>query len=489
MQTADLAGRRSEMGEAKGQGPVRRRDQAIQYLRQHVARELGAGAAELPGDRPLVALGLDSLAAAELAAAIEADLGVRLDLSELLEGLTLDDLAARIAAAGGERCAAPAGDAAATAEGAAVAALERAAVAPEHSAVAPGGAVGPPEGEAEEPGEELSWGQRALWLVDRMAPGNAAYVIAGAARVRGELDVARLRRAVAGLAARHAVLRARLVERGETVVQVGAAGAGYDWRELAAPAEPAGDGGSAAAVVAALGREAYAPFDLAAGPLLRAVWFDRGDGAAPVVALAVHHLVADFGSLGVMLRDLAALYDGRTPPPIAGSYGDFVAWQEALLAGAEGARLRAYWHGVLRGAGGEGLPVLALPADRGRPAVASYRGGVRRLRLPGRVGEGLGEIARRAGATRFMVLLAGYMALLHRHSGQTDIVVGTPAAGRGGAAHAELVGYLVQPLAMRVAFDADAGVARAAGAGAAGGARRLRASGLPLRAAGRGHRR
>jgi hypothetical protein len=167
--------------------------------------------------------------------------------------------------------------------------------------------------------------------------------------------------------------------------------------------------------------------------------------------LTVHHIVSDFWTLGVLMEDLGAIYpavvadaDAGLLPP-SGEYADFVRWQADLLAGAEGQQLWEYWRGAL---GGE-LPTLNLPTDRLRPAVQTDRGSTYRFRIDAGLAGHLRELARSEGATLFAVLLAGYQSLLHRLTGQNDVLVGSPVAGRSRPEFAGLVGYFVNMIVLR----------------------------------------
>ncbi len=410
------------LAETTDQSTDRRREALSGALRRQVAQILDTDPAGLPLDRPLVALGVDSLAAAELAEAIESTFGVRLELAELFAGLTLDELAERIWTAG------PLSGA-----GAAAGAAPQGASAHQASPAAAA--------------ERLSWGQRALWLVDRLAPGNPAYVIAGAARVRGALDVPRFRRAVEQLVARHAALRANLVESGEgadAVALVTRAEPTCDFREVDA------DGDSDQDVAATLARLAYAPFDLAAEPLLRVVLCHRG-ADDPWLAIAVHHVVADFASMGILVDQLGALYRGERLAPLAATYQDFVRAEAELLASPEGERLAEHWRQALP----PGLPALDLPTDRPRPALQTFRGATREMRLPAAVSARLRSLAAELGATPFMALLAVFLVLMERQTGQEQVLVGTPTSGRPGAAFTGVVGYFVNPVVVRGDLSGD----------------------------------
>ncbi|HYL06432.1 MAG TPA: condensation domain-containing protein, partial [Thermoanaerobaculia bacterium] len=386
-------------------------------LRAHAAQVLETEPCRLPVDRPLSVLGLDSLAAAELAGAIAAGFGVEVSAADLLAGPTLEELAADVARRR-----------AATAVTAATAATV--AEAAEQAAAA---ARGP-----------LSWGQRALWLLDRMAPGNPAYVIAGAGRITGAggaLDVGRLRRAVTALVERHAALRTAFEPDGAAAVRVVRREAAFELVEEDAA------GWSEARLEERLAEHAHRPFDLERGPLLRVALLRRPEHSpdARLMVLAVHHLAADFGSLEVLLRELAALYRGEALPPAPASYEDFVRREAELLASGAGDRLAAWWRAALP----PGAPPLELPADRPRPPLPSFRGGARVMRLSPELTARLAALGRHAGTTPFMTLLAGFMALLHRASGQAELRIGVPHAGRNDPELAGLVGYLANPVVVR----------------------------------------
>jgi amino acid adenylation domain-containing protein len=370
----------------------------------------------VPSDEPLLRLGLDSLAAVELKGRVEERLGVAVSLASVLGGIDLAGLVRDLLAGLAEEPVA------------------------EGPALAP---AAPLTGDL-----PLSVGQRALWFLDRLAPAAAAYHIAAAAHVRPAPDPAVLCRAVEHLVARHLALRATFHElRGEPHQRIHPALAPAFFTEDAAT-------WGEVELVARLTQEAYRPFDLETGPLLRLGCFERGNDEA-VLLLAVHHLVADFRSLATLTRELGALYAAgqasaprRAPvdlPPPALTYLDCVRWQNSRLAGAEGERLWSYWRERLS----PPPPALELATDRPRPPVQGFRGGARALTLPAELGPAAAALARANGTTLFTLLLAAFQALLHRLSRQDDFAVGSPAAGRGRPELADIVGYFVNPVALR----------------------------------------
>src|SRR5205823_5716797 len=198
-----------------------------------------------------------------------------------------------------------------------------------------------------------------------------------------------------------------------------------------------------AAVVRRVQRDYEAPLDLERGPALKARIYVR-PSEQPVLLLVIHHALMDLWSLAVVYSDLGVLYaaerDGTAVElPLVTQYPDFVRWQRELLrSDAAPAQVR-YWEQRLAGM----PPVLDLPADRPRPPLHSQRGRAVRFALDREVTTALVRLAREESTTTFVVLLAAFQTLMHRYSGQDDLGVGTPMAGRGGPGFRELVGHSV----------------------------------------------
>jgi amino acid adenylation domain-containing protein/natural product biosynthesis luciferase-like monooxygenase protein len=285
----------------------------------------------------------------------------------------------------------------------------------------------------------MSFAQERLWFLDQLQPGGVEYNIPLAVRLDGALDVAALSRALTALIARHEVLRTRYAIDGDRAVQAidPPAPVALAIDDLANTAD------RDAEVAARVAAEVARPFDLQAGPVLRARLL-RLAADAHVLVFVVHHIASD--GWQVFLRELAALYAGAALPPLALQYADYAAWQRAWLTGDRLADQLAYWTAQLAGA----PAAIALPTDRPRPATQSYRGDSVDVALSGELGRGLRELARGEGATLFMVLLAGYQAVLSRWSGQDDLVVGAPIAGRSRPETEGLIGFFANTLAYRV---------------------------------------
>ncbi|MFL6286655.1 MAG: non-ribosomal peptide synthetase, partial [Pyrinomonadaceae bacterium] len=204
------------------------------------------------------------------------------------------------------------------------------------------------------------------------------------------------------------------------------------------------------------GEEARLPFDLSRGPLLRAQLLRLGE-EEHVALLTMHHIVSDGWSMGVLVREVAALYEayseGRESPlaELPVQYADYAVWQRGWLQGEVLDRQMSYWREQLGGA----LPILNLPTDRPRPAVQSYRGAHESFTLPAELSERLNELSKQEGVTLYMTMLAAFQLLLSRYSGQQDIVVGTDIANRHRGETEDLLGFFVNQLVMRGDLSGD----------------------------------
>ncbi|WP_239571871.1 non-ribosomal peptide synthetase, partial [Streptomyces sp. G44] len=285
----------------------------------------------------------------------------------------------------------------------------------------------------------LSYAQQRLWFLDRFEPGSTEFTTLSVLRLRGPLDHAALRTALDGLVTRHEALRTTFAEHDGRA------------RQIVHPPQavelPVTDLPDAAALDVLVGQTAATPFDLAAGPLLRAR-LARSAADEHVLVLAVHHIVTDGWSIGVLARDLGELYaaalEDRRPqlPELPVRYSDYAAWQRSRTDRAE-AEL-AYWRQAL-----DGVTPLELPTDRPRPAVRTRDGALLTFTLPAALTERLRERAREADATLYMTLVTACQTLLARWAGQEDVTVGTVTAGRERPELHDLVGMFVNTLVLR----------------------------------------
>jgi aryl carrier-like protein len=393
--------------------PADRRAAVERYLRARVADLVGPGA--LGPDDPLLAAGLDSLAVVQLKHRIDADLGVELALPVVLGGATFGALAELLAGQIGDR--------------------------PDDRAappLRPALAADTPTGERVVP---LSEAQRRMWFLQRVEPKNTAYTIAVAVRSADAVDGPALRRALDAVVARHSALRTTFDVRDGEPVQIVRPDGATSYEEHDA------SGFDDKTLTPWLTRATRQPFDLAAGPLLRLTVFRRADG--DVLLLVAHHIVVDFQSLIVLARELGAYYTafaaGRplTLPAPRADYGDFVAWQRAMLADPDRAEsLAAYWDGVV----GAGVPRLTPLPLLGK---TSARGGSHAFALPPALAAGLRERAAGEKTTLFVLLLAGFQALLHGLTGRPDLAVGVNTAARSRPEFDDVVGLCTNPVLIR----------------------------------------
>jgi amino acid adenylation domain-containing protein len=287
----------------------------------------------------------------------------------------------------------------------------------------------------------LSFAQERLWFLDRLTPGSVAYNMPLALRLRGALDPAALERAFAELVLRHETLRTTFSDEAGRPVQVVS-----ETGEPRLMVEDADEDD----VPRLAAEDAALPFDLEQGPLLRSRLLRLGP-ADHVLLLSMHHIVSDLWSMGVLVRDMAALYAGAGLPPLPVQYADFAVWQRGWLQGAELERQIDFWRHRLAGA----PPALDLPTDRPRPAAQSIRGASFPFSATPGLARSLEELARRHGATLFMLLTAGLATVLARFAGQDDLVLGSPIANRQRPEIAGLIGMFVNTLALRVDLRAE----------------------------------
>ena len=302
-----------------------------------------------------------------------------------------------------------------------------------------------------------SFAQQRLCFLDRLEPDSPLYNVPLAFRLRGPLSAPALAGALAELVRRHEVLRTTFAEEGEETVQVVAPPVGdAPWASVDLGGLPAARRDEEARRLAE--REARRPFDLAHGPLFRAAVIriggvvERRGVAEHLLLLGLHHAITDGWSLGVLARELSALYRaarvGAPPalPELPIQYGDYALWQRDRLDGERLDAELAYWRQRLAGA----PPALDLPTDRPRPSVAGHLGATRVRPLPAAAARALGELARAEGASLFMAGLALFATLLHRYTQAEDLVVATPVAGREREETRGLIGLFVNTLAVRV---------------------------------------
>jgi amino acid adenylation domain-containing protein len=295
----------------------------------------------------------------------------------------------------------------------------------------------------------LSFAQERLWFLEELDPGTTTYVIPVALRLRGTLDRLALERSLREIVRRHEALRTTFaVVEGRPVQRV--TGKAEDF------ALSVTEGIGEADLRRLVGAELCRPFDLERGPLLRASLLALGESDHALV-LVFHHIVADGWSMGVLARELSALYEAfhhEKPSPLAElsiQYPDLAVWQRQVLEGERLEQAIAHFTKRLEGA----PAALELPTDRPRPRRRSGRGAAVAVHVPRDLTQALSRLARREGASLYMALLAAFQGLLSRLCGQEDVVVGVPIANRNRVETEPLVGFFVNTLVVRGELSGD----------------------------------
>lgn len=301
----------------------------------------------------------------------------------------------------------------------------------------------------------LSFAQQRLWFLDQLQSDNAFYTLPGVLYLRGSLDVAALEKSLQQLIQRHEMLRTTFTTYAGEPVQCIAPHLSLSLPVIQLPGT---EGLSQREeMIDALAREeAQRPFNLVEGPLMRTLLL-RLNPQEHALLLTFHHIIADGWSIEILLQETGALYTAYvrgqplTLPVLPIHYADYALWQRKWLQGTILERQLDYWRQQLKNA----PAMLALPTDRPRPAVQSYKGARYAFQLPNSLSQKLHILGREEGVTLFMALLAAFKTFLFRYSHQTDIVVGTPISGRVRRETEGVVGLFLNMLALRTQLDPD----------------------------------
>jgi hypothetical protein len=293
----------------------------------------------------------------------------------------------------------------------------------------------------------LSFAQQRLWFIDQLEPGSALYNMPMTARLSGSLDVGALEQTLTEIVRRHESLRTAFPEVNGEPVQVinPAAPLTLPVTDLSHLSD--GERETEARRIAT--EEAQKAFDLATGPLMRASLLRLGD-EEHIILFTMHHIISDGWSMGILVREVAALYEAYSAgeesplPELPVQYADYAYWQREWLQGEVLERQLAYWREHLSGA----PAVLELPTDRPRPAVQSFGGAVHSFIVPAELSKKLKELAEEEGATLFMALLAAFQLMLYGYTGQETIAVGTNIANRTRRDIEGLIGFFVNNLVL-----------------------------------------
>ncbi|ASS75400.1 hypothetical protein CIG75_10630 [Tumebacillus algifaecis] len=295
----------------------------------------------------------------------------------------------------------------------------------------------------------LSFAQQRLWFLDKLLPNRSAYNIPGGIRLKGNVKIEALEKSFEEILRRHEVLRTRYETVDDLPVQIIEPAAPYhlevvDVRELQGDVRDAEIDRLYQAVNKGI-------FSLEESPLLRAQLIQTADDEY-VLALCVHHIAFDGWSSGLLIKELAALYHSNahglqsTLPELSIQYADYALWQRKWLQGKVLQNQLSYWKEQFQGA----PTLLPLPTDRPRPAVQSYEGTRTSLVLPSEMAVRVNELSKQQGVTPFMTWLSVLYTLLMRYSGEKDIVIGTPVAGRNRIELENLIGFFANTLALRI---------------------------------------
>jgi non-ribosomal peptide synthase protein (TIGR01720 family) len=297
----------------------------------------------------------------------------------------------------------------------------------------------------------LSFAQQRLWILHQLDPQSVAYNIPAAVHLKGKFDLDALQRTFDELILRHEVLRTTFEIRQGEPVQIIAKANPHPIKvvDLVEPDEEQ----ARENIRMMMREEVGAPFDLARGALLRTTLIRRGD-QEHLLLLTMHHIISDGWSTSVLVREVSALYaafvqGASSPlPKLPLQYADYAVWQRQWLKGEILEEQLSYWRRQLRDAA-----TLKLPSDHERPAQQSYRAASEEFQLGTEETRRLTELGQAEGCTMFMTTLAAFQTLLHRHSGQTDIVVGTDIANRTRPEIEALIGFFVNQLTLRADFS------------------------------------
>ncbi len=293
----------------------------------------------------------------------------------------------------------------------------------------------------------LSFAQERLWVLNQIEPDSAAYNLVAAFRMRGALDRSALERTLTEIVRRHEALRTTFPSTDGVARQVVRPADGFTLAvETISPA-------SDETLTRRAADLASQPFDLSNGPLFRGTLL-KTSADDHLLVIVMHHIVSDGWSRGVLYQEIGALYRAYAssePSPLAElpiQYGDFAAWQRDWLSESVLARQLEHWTRLLAAP----LPTLDLPTDRARPPIQTFKGSTHRFEIPTELAARLKTLGAEEDATAFMVLLAAFQAMLSRYTGQDDIIVGSPTAGRTRLETEGLIGFFVNTLALRTSL-------------------------------------
>jgi amino acid adenylation domain-containing protein len=298
----------------------------------------------------------------------------------------------------------------------------------------------------------LSFAQEQLWFMDQLVPGSPVYNVADIVDFHGEYNAEAMRRAIKELVRRHEILRTEFSHSSGQLLQIILPEMDLPLAEL--DLSSLSEKEREREWTRAVREQGRKPFDLSRAPLLRVTVVHLSSNEHRLL-LTLHHILTDEWSMEVFQRELRLLYDAFSAgwpsplPELPIQYADFACWQREWMKGLVLESQISYWKNELAGA----PSILELPTDKPRPATQSFRGATETFHLPGKLLEQLKNLGREQQATLFMILEAAFMALLHRYTGQDDIVVGTPISGRTHSETQNLVGLFLNTVLLRAKFS------------------------------------
>ncbi|WP_400161948.1 condensation domain-containing protein [Brevibacillus sp. TJ4] len=302
----------------------------------------------------------------------------------------------------------------------------------------------------------LSMNQYGLWFFDRLVPNSPLYSVPWMVRITGELNVAALQEALQAVWERHDVLRSKIRMANEKPFVVVS-----NEREVPfAIIDVAQDGMNPQAVedrvTGMLLEHSLQPFDLYRDTLMRSILFSCGAGRY-ILFFNMHHIIFDGWSMEILLREIAEVYNARSAgaaavlPPLQHDFFDFAKWQKKMVQGDEKTQLLEYWRNKLK----EPLTGSQFPADHARAQEQSYSGSIVTKKLPKDLSDKLIELAKKERVTPYMVFLAGLQVLLHTYTGSSEIVIGSPMAGRSNSEFESVIGYIVNLVPLKISCRGD----------------------------------
>ncbi|OUL18939.1 AMP-dependent synthetase [Nostoc sp. T09] len=380
------------------------------YLQELIAKALKIPVQKLQTQQPLTTLGIDSLIAFDLKNTIEVNFGVSVSINDLLQDASIDSLTQQILA---------------QAENSTPKQLE----------------LKPIPREAQLP---LCLAQERLWFLDQLEPGNPFYNVPIAVNLTGKLDVAILEQSLNEVVQRHEALRTSFLSMEGRPVQVIEPNLKLP---LSVVELPEANREMALRFATDLAQQ---PFNLTQAPLLRSQLL-RLAQQEHILILCMHHIISDGWSIGILLRELAEIYEAFSKglpsplPELAIQYADFAYWQRQWLQGQVFHNQLNYWKQQLSG----NISVLQLPTDRPRPAIQTFTGKKQFFTFPKKLSAAVNEFNQREGATQFMTLIAVFKSLLYCYTKQQDILVGSPIIGRTRTETQDLIGFFINTLVLR----------------------------------------